>query len=625
MTLNSCYDYEDELLTPREMGGSDIQLAFSLGQYKTNTRLSDAAVQATDNDLSKFRGISELYLLPFITAPTSNTPEPVGADHTPLSGNVTLPRSIAAGDSQLNNETYNYNNYYRYANIPLSTDAFLCYGFGPSDTPKNDGVIVKNKNLDAVAKPSDITFSLKPIYDVYDNNNIVIPEKATALVNYLNSIYTAGGNNWNSGALQTVGDLVFKLDAYYTAGSSANILELVKRIYSTLYLARENPIVSPVITAITAKVNTTGDEVTGWMDSSLDEYPRNINLPDGAAYIEWDGTKFSVVTDKSNSSALATYSVENLVYPPSLAYFANSRIMTHQKRITGSLEEQKSLADYIFKKAGRKWGTTANYVANGSVANHSDNTAPNDGFVLDQPETTGSNNFLFTGRDVTTSTSIVAIAKPLQYAVARLDVQLKNGGAPAGDNFALLDANDNPITVTADAFPVTGIMIAGQKDVDWKFNTVTTSGAKEYTIYDSQVKASDTASPMLPADLTSTSDVIRTLAFETASEASIYVAVELENNSGADFVTGENKRIVPDGCRFYLIGKLDPTATTGVNYNNNDHKKVLCQDQVTTVTFTVKDLKNAYNVIPDFSSRELELSLGVIDWKLSTPNSTLLK
>lgn len=635
MTLTSCYDYEDELLTPREVGDSQTQLAFALGQFSTNTRMSDAAVQEWDNNLATFRGISELYLIPFATHAAVTSADPVSATMTRSGAEVLTPRSI--GTTELYNQPLNYSNYYLNVSVPYYTDAFLCYGIAPSADAKTEGRIVPN-NIRA-NKPKDISFSLQPIYNMASAG---IPSTAQALVDYLNTIYRGGAGtndgynwakdqadeNWAKPLLKEARDLIFATDAY-TAGSSANVLAMIKRLYKSLYFARGNELVAPVIAAIEASVSHTDDEVTAWSDHSLEQYPASINLPDGAAYISWNSSvsKYEVATDKSNSSALAIYSVENVVYPPSLAYFANSRVMTHEKKLEGTVDEVNPKLYSIFKNS-LAWGSESNYTATALGANHS-TPEPNDDYVLDQEDPNDENKFLFTGRSVTQNTGIVAIAKPLQYAVARLDVQLKVSDGQTEGDVVLTDAAEEPnqITVTANSFPVTGILIAGQKDVNWQFNTAaTTSDSKTYTIYDSQVKASATASePTLPANRTSASAKIRTLAFETYPNEPVYVAVEFVNNSGVDFVTGANKRIVPQGCKFYLIGQLDPLTVTGDALHGNTHRKVLCQDQVTTVTFTVGDLKNAYNVIPDFSMSTLEFSLGVTDWKFSTPFSTPLE
>ena len=627
MTLNSCYDYEDELLTPREMGDSQTQLAFALGQLSTNTRMSDAAVQAADNDLSKFRGISELYLIPFATHAAVTSADPVSATMTRSGAEVLTPHSIASGTTELYDQPLNYSNYYLNVSVPYYTDAFLCYGFGPSNDPKSDGNIVVN-NIRA-QKPQDISFALKPIYNNYTGDGIVIPTKAQALVDYLNTIYRGGtGNNdgyawtaeqattkWGSDQLKDFRDLVFAANAY-TAGSSANILAMVKRLYKALYYSRSNTDAASILNAIKAGTTvadqtldaTDPDQITA-LTSDLSGYPTELGLPDGAAYIEWNSGQYQVVTSKSNSSALAVYSVENLVYPPSLAYFANSRVMTHEKKLEGTATEVATKLNGIFRNE-LTWGTVDNYYATELGAKHSTAT-PNNTYVLDQAETAGGSTFLFTGKHVTLNTGIVAIAKPLQYAVARFDVSVKVSGTVVGGSPEIITDNaevPNRITVGANTFPITGVFIAGQKDVNWQFQP---TGTSTYTIYDSQVSGYMT---------TAGTDVNRTLVFETTANERVYIAIEFQNNSDIDFVTGANKRIVPVGCKFYLIGKLDPTATTGVTAPSTNHGKVFCQDQKTVVTFTVSDLKNAYNVIPDIDLQEqLEFSLGVIDWKLSTP------
>ena len=629
MTLASCYDYEEQLIDDK-MGNSEIQLAFALGQSNNNTRMSDDAVQAADNSLANFRGISELYLFPYITHADYTVSEPVSATMSRLGTEVLTPRSIASGTAELNNHEFNYSNYYMNVSVPYYTDAFLCYGFGPSNDPKTDGTIVAN-NIRA-QKPQDISFSLKPIYDNYNEGVITIPAKATALVNYLNTIYRGGtwtaeeaATKWDSDMLKDFRDLVFAEDAY-TAGSSSNILAMVKRLYKALYKSRSDGDVANVLIAIKAGTNAadqtldaaTPDQITA-LTSELSGYPTDLGLPDGAAYIEWNTTnkQYQVITNKSNSSALAVYSVENLVYPPSLAYFANSRVMTHEKKLTGMQTEVATKLNSIFRNT-RTWGTAHNYVANSDGTAAHNSQTPNTDYVLDQAET-GTSDFLFTGKSVTSQTGIVAIAKPLQYAVARLDVAVKVKGAIADNPEILVDNAEvpNQITVGDNTFPITGIFIAGQKDVDWKFNTIaTTSDSKTYTIYDSQVSGFMT---------TADTDVNRTLAFETTANEPVYVAIEFQNNSDIDFVTGDKMRIVPVGCKFYLIGKLDPTAATGVTAPTNNHGKVFCQDQKTVVTFTVSDLKNAYNVIPDLASPQLEFSLSVLQWKLSTPSSYSLQ
>lgn len=73
--------------------------------------------------------------------------------------------------------------------------------------------------------------------------------------------------------------------------------------------------------------------------------------------------------------------------------------------------------------------------------------------------------------------------------------------------------------------------------------------------------------------------------------------------------------MVPKGGKFYLVGKLDMNATSEVtNANNVDH--IFVQDHTTVANFTIKDLRNAYNNIPDLRSTSVSVGLAVnLTWE----------
>ena len=600
--LSACTEYDDEMPNEEELalmrnGGKTAQLALSLGSANLQTRMGDDAVQADDNDLTKFRGIESLHLIPFVS--NASGADPVTASLEKRGTELIELRSIAADTAQLNNVANNYNTYRQKVSMPYGVNAFLCYGKAPSSDPKVYGAITENNIM--AKKPADISFSLQPITTAETVK--ASGSKAAGLVAFLNGIYAAGGDWTNNVILSSVKDDFFS--ASNTAGSSANVLAMTLNLYDALKFAESNASVKPVTDYIKTKINV---ETREWRDTGLDGYPANLNLPDGAAYISWNTTsnEFEIATDKSNSSALAVYSVENLVYPPSIYYFANSRIMTHDEEMEGTDEEIETKLKNIFQTGRTQWGTESNWTCGHSAV------TPTATIVLDQPKSTGSSDFFFTGDKVDAGTSVVGIAKSLQYAVSRLDFTI------SASTSTLQDADGTSIEVTGNAFPVTGILVAGQKDVDWKFEPVTTAGAQEHTIYDS----SFTGQYMTTSPQTTP---LRTLVLETAKDQTVYVAVELQNNSGQDFVTGTDKRLVPQGCKFYLIGELVVTTHSGYEDDDPAKNRAFRQDHVTTAAFTVSTLANAYNVIPDFSADQLEFSLGVLDWKMSTPTSVSLE
>jgi hypothetical protein len=99
-----------------------------------------------------------------------------------------------------------------------------------------------------------------------------------------------------------------------------------------------------------------------------------------------------------------------------------------------------------------------------------------------------------------------------------------------------------------------------------------------------------------------------TLVLENGT-SDVMIALELTNNTGVDFYGVEGKLIPKDG-KFYVIAKLeaaDATETAG---------HVFKQDYVTTAKLTLKDLKGAYNTIPDLRTPQLELGFSVnLQWE----------
>lgn len=93
------------------------------------------------------------------------------------------------------------------------------------------------------------------------------------------------------------------------------------------------------------------------------------------------------------------------------------------------------------------------------------------------------------------------------------------------------------------------------------------------------------------------------------NKGKVYVTVELTNNS-MDFYGSDG--LVPKGGKFYLVGELNVDAESGVT---NKRDRVFEKDYTTTVNMNIKNLKNAYNCIPDLRSSKISLGLAVdMDW-----------
>lgn len=599
--LTACAEYDDPDFVPVTGAVKHTQLALSASGSNAATRMSAAITQADEqNDGSHFRGISDLFLLPFQITKT---------DREYIEGNdVPSGSQVVAGNNTVPFIHYGANSkYYLDVVIPVGTNAFLVYGRATGDKStlaekQTNGILEATGLTSTVStRPSGISFAPVPMV-----TNSTSWTKRDAIIAYLNSIFNA---NWADDANYPVLNGLYDVVKNMKAGSSASVLAFVQEIYDALKGANGNG-VETVLTAIKegATVDAEDNVITG-LSTTYQDYPTNdLGLPDGAAVIEWKETvennvlteaKFVAVTDKNNLGAM-NVDVTNFVFPAELYYRANSRIHTSEVEISGTNEQVQSIAENIFYRT--KWDV-------------------DDGSVLEQPITNGSTEKLFTPNGmVYNTTTVVAITDPLQYAVSRLDLRLE---AKDG-NTTLTELVDKAGTTFAlDDLLITGILVGQQSPVDYLFqSTWKQEGNPLYTIYDSAIEGTINAED----------DVYtHTLVLETLKDQTVNVAIELLNNSGESILTrvpGDTEdQIIPNGCKFYLVGTLNPkelnedgtTYKFGYDPDVPEKNRVFCQDHVTQVTFTVKDLTKAYYVIPPLSSADLEISLGTNPWIVSTP------
>lgn len=294
---------------------------------------------------------------------------------------------------------------------------------------------------------------------------------------------------------------------------------------------------------------TISDNIEQALDDIKDcTYPQNVGLPDGAAQLKFEGGAFSYINSE-NIGNLSYTSMDRFVYPASLYYMANTDIKTADTR----LSDQYST----------NWETCLDLYNPG-------------------------------GTSVTATTQSVALVDPVKYAVGRFDVAAKFSASSINDNVG------ESIAVTAeDSITLDGILIGGQKNADWQFAPLASS--EEYTIYDASV----TSTKLGTADIAD-SIMAQSLALPTKAGDNVNFALELTNNTGKAF-TGIDG-IVPDGAKFYLVGRLEPQADKADN-------KVFAQAYNTKANVTITSLAHAYNCIPDLKNPKLELGLSVnLEW-----------
>ena len=432
--------------------------------------------------------------------------------------------------------------------LQIGTRTFLFYGKAIGDDP-NDDLTAKNADyffkyghlnttgLDVASggNTSGFTFSPKEITTANKSD-----EKRTAICTYLNSIANAkvageGGEVWASS--ENVGyKNLYNNFTGMKAGSSTNLQVAVRDLYFALK-ENPNPLPQAICTAIKndtyVTINETDKTVT--FKANIAGYPDvSDNLPEGAAVLNHATGEFKYVENSDNYAGMNVTAITQYAYPASLYYWGKSGILTSE-------ESQKSLFT-----AGKTWEEIAN-----------------------------ANNYI-NGNAISSKTRSVVLTEPVNYAVGRLDISVvPQLGATIYDKTGF--------GVDLRNVKLTGILIGGQKNVDWQFEP---KSGKEYTLYDNIQKST-------------TADKVN-------------VALEFINND-KDFVGKDG--IVAKGTKFYLVGSLDVSEVSN-DEKNKTGGKVFKQDYITKAQFAISSLKTAENTIPDLRNPNVEIGLSVnLTWQ----------
>lgn len=488
---------------------------------KTGTRMSGTNTQSGGN----FIGMHNIYLAS-MTAP--------GADGTALTTCTQFTNNITSLDD-------GHRQVYNDVNIPIGTTHFLFYATGGTAAGDKFQNGTLTSTLAATNTNTDnITFELEHIYT---GTGIERDPEATTLLTALNAIVQVNG--WK-------GHTDVKMASLYNdftslkSGSAASINATLADLKITLTpLSTAGNVAEAIITEIDNQL-TNIETLT---------FPRNLNLPDGVAQIEFTEAtpngSFAYVTP--NVINPVNIVPANICYPASLNYMANT-----EARAT-------ALETVTWPTSAAAW----------------------------EAET-------WTGwsTSVQSDTRTIALRNNIQYSVANLKTAVQCNGATLKDN------ENNDVTVHTDGFPVTGVLIGGQPTtVGWDFLAENTDGFTN-TVYDNAVTmhakngATEGENYTLVLDNSAAPDASKT----------VQIAIELENNTGAAFYGIDGK--IPDGGRFYLIASLDPAAGAG------GQPAVFLKDHVTTANLTIQSLQNAYVTIPDLRVVEMQLGLSVeLTWQ----------
>lgn len=540
----------------------------SANQAKKVTRMTDAITQQNNH----FRGISDIVLLTFSGDPTKT------ASITDATNIIT----ISTDDNAYAQD--NYRRLYRDIEIPVGTSHIAFYGKASRNTETDfeAGKITDEGTSERTL--ANISHKLTPINSTADFTS---DEDAIAIIDALNAIANAKvndngtdytwadiGNVSTSLSWLTDHEKEFLADRYKTfiklkAGSKASVKACVESLKAAL--AGETPGADvPATKLLTAEIYKKCQAALNKMNT-LRDFPGKFYLPDGAAALSWTSGEFAYsVPGSANFVTGDNINYQKICYPAELSYFVNTKTMVSDKDMS-SLNDFPSYSDWTTKTQTGWDGKTS-----------------------------------FNETAVTNSTKTVGLKDPVQYSVAVLKSTVKCDAATLQDNglsIGKLEADQN-VPVNGTSFPVTGILIGGQPEsVDWKYEPASTDFAN--TIYDNVMNGA----PMYAKNEANASNANYTLVFDNknASNKVVYVTIELKNDSGVDFYGKDG--VIPKGAKFYLVGKLDPTGQT-----ESDH--VFVQDYITKANFNIKNLKGAYNCIPDLRTSGINVGLAVdLSWQ----------
>lgn len=292
--FSACSKGGDEVL----QGMAKVQFSLSLEGRTTATKASDAVVQ--EGELSDFRGITDITLLPYETKGTvRSTDERLGFCEG-LSDIVNLSEG-------------NHGLLYPQQMIPYKTASFLFYGKAkPLYTDKTwEGSLVPY-GLESMS-PSSIRFSPEAI-GVSSTASTV----SNFLVNHLTSIANV------SGFKSTYPELFrrFTNNGELMSGSKTSIGLLLTDLYRNVLALDASPVRSALLEAILDE-DYIGYSGNVYFKGGLGDYP-GAGLPDGAAVLRWGEDGFLIGDD--TGALLAP--LDRYSYPISLWYYSNSTIRT---------------------------------------------------------------------------------------------------------------------------------------------------------------------------------------------------------------------------------------------------------------------------------------------------------
>lgn len=557
MTMVSCSS-EDEM-KPQNGKREEVKTSFTLsvGSVKPGTRMSADAVQEDE----KFNGMEQIQLFPFDNdGSTLDGDEPITISPIALADFDEWSSGLENAKAKVYNDV----------TIPVGVDNFVFYGMskiegnGDLAASYDSKALNSNSTLENNVYFDLVSYNPGKTFAYFNGTEAEGAKDVLAILNDVDTELTTQIAKATPGIVNQLNEVQTALRAL-EAGSSNSVRLFLEDVYNRLK-GIDHDDADAVIAKLNEVFDAPGSNTAAYtLDWKTDpDFPGCYNLPDGAVAVKHNGSTFAfvdVTVDGVNFTKVAKYTK-----PARLAYWVNTAAKTRNSTYFETNQNQPA-----------NWGD--------AVAEYDDDA-------------------------VSLTTQSVILKDQIQYAVGRLDAQVRITDKTLYDSGSgeIGAADEEPQMVVAPAvgYKLTGVLIGGQKQVDWKFQP---QGTEEYTIYDNVMTEE------IYAQVGSTySKINHTLALETKANEKKRICLEFVN-TGKDFF-GVGHKLIPAGSKFYLITELEPGKKEAENPNSKN--QVFLQDYITTAKLTIgeESLQKAYNVVPDLRSPKLELGLSVdLKWE----------
>lgn len=563
--LVGCKDYDADVVASNEPVSVELAYTFSSSASGNYTRQADELVQN-----SSHRQPSDLRVVAMRNSEPMRS-EVIWENPVPKDGAGEKPASLLY--------------YSRYCEMVPGVNRCLVYGdvadasSGEIPSKVYNGSLIKSSltTLTSYSELQNVSFSLEPIYPSPD-----APNEAGALATALTTVATNAAWVGSDNAILMNLRQNFINHGFNLPGSAASVKQWLTALAEAAQSYIDNPPSSigeaevSILGTIKTAATTAANGIT--IDNG---YPRNLYLPDGAAALRWLESENKFLPQMQTTTLDNINTVSRFAYPAALYYFVDSPLKTSNSKV-----------DYATEYAGVTTTTTK--------------TAWED--ILERKFTDDTK--------VTTSTKSVALENPVEYAVGQLHVTVQASGT------SLPDAS-NPaasVTVGEETFPLTGVIVCGQRPVNYLFEQGSNSDAEVKFIYDSQVKKSDNTYYYM-TNATPTGGP-STLVLQSFTGEDVNIILEFEYHGAEKFKCIDG--FVYPNTRFYLVGKVE--VTNGSAGDGVSDGRVFTKDYITTVNITVSSLAKAYNVLPNLLSSNLEIGVMTTpQWIAATPQTIVFE